>query len=269
MPKSQKLGLRLISLALCIVCTLCMLLPARASDTEQKQTTLTTVVRNSAYYSATVVGQMEDGSTVTVLAETREFFKIDCYDTVGYIARSQIAVKDGQYYVNCQPDSAETRTFTYTDHAEALRIRNGLLDLAKAQVGKPYIYGATGMRGFDCSGLMYYLYGQYETDLHRRASEQLQDGIIVSREGMQVGDLVFFRESWDSCAASHVGIYAGNNRIIHASTSRGVIYSDLEETYCAKNFLCVRRVVDTNVTCGEMVATTAAPAVFATRRRAG
>ena len=269
MPKSPKLGVRMISLALSIICTLCMLFPARASDTEQKQTTLTTVVRNGAYYDSGAVGQLEDGSAVTVLGETSEFFKIDCYDTTGYVARSQITVKEDKYYVNCQPDSSETRRFTYTDHAEAVRIRNGLLDLAEAQVGKPYIYGATGTRGYDCSGLMYYLYGTFDTALHRRASEQLQDGIIVSREGMQVGDLVFFRESWDPCAASHVGIYAGNNKIIHASTSRGVVYSDLEETYCVKNFLCVRRVVDTNVTYSEMVASAGITATPVTGRRAG
>lgn len=269
MPKSRNLGRRLICLSLCLICTLCMILPARASDTEQKQTTLTTVVRNGGYYDAGVIGQLEDGSVVTVLDGTREFLKIDCYDTVGYVARSQVSVKDGKYYVNCHPDSGETRSFTYTDHAEALRVRNGLLDLARLQLGKPYVYGATGRYGFDCSGLMYYLYGQYGTALHRRASEQLQDGIIVSREGMQVGDLVFFRESWDSCLASHVGIYAGDNRIIHASTSRGVIYSDLDESYCKNNFLCVRRVVDTNVTYGEMVATTAVTAAPATGRRAG
>lgn len=269
MLKSRKLGQRLISLVLCLVCCLCMLLPVRASDTEQKQTTLTTVVRNGAYYKASAVGQLENGSAVTVLGETSAFYKIDCYDTVGYVACSQVRLEDGKYYVNCDPESGETRVFTYTDHGEALRIRNGLLDLAEAQVGKPYIYGSAGKRGFDCSGLMYYLYGVYGTDLHRRASEQLQDGIVVSREGMQVGDLVFFRESWDSCAASHVGIYAGDNKIIHASTSRGVIYSDLDEPYCAKNFLCVRRVVDTNVTYSELVTATGFATTTATGRRAG
>ncbi len=269
MSKSPKLGLRLISLVLCIACILCIVLPAQAANTEQEQTTLTTVVRNGAYYSASVIGQLEDGTNVTVLSETREFYRIDCYDMNGYVARSQIQMKDNQYYVNCSTESQETRTFTYTSHADALVMRNGLLDLAKAQLGKPYIYGSTGMRGFDCSGLMYYLYDEFGTRLHRRASEQLQDGIIVSREGMQVGDLVFFHESWDSCPASHVGIYAGNNQIIHASTSHGIEYADLDASYYAKNFLCVRRVVDTNVAQKSLIAATAVHSVASTGRRAG
>lgn len=269
MTKSRSMGLRLVSLILCLVSILCMVLPAQAENTQQEQKTLTTVVRNGAYYSASVIGQLEDGSSLTVLSETGDFYKIDCYDMTGYVARSQIVIEDGKYYVNCSTGSTETRTFTYTSHGDALAIRNGLLDLAKAQLGKPYIYGSTGMRGFDCSGLMYYLYGEFGTRLHRRASEQLQDGIVVSREGMQVGDLVFFRESWDSCPASHVGIYAGNDQIIHASTSHGIEYADLDEAYYTNNFLCVRRVVDTNVTQQELIVTTTAAAVAATGRRAG
>lgn len=246
MIRSPKKGIRLFSLLLCVLSVLCFVRPVRASEAEQKQTTLTTVVRNGAYYKADVIGQMENGTAVTVLDETREFYLVDCYDMKGYIARSQVTVtEDGGYYVNCQEDSGETRTFTYEDYAQALILRHSLYALAKEQLGKPYIYGSTGMRGFDCSGLMYYLYSQHGTQLHRRASEQLQDGIVVSRDGMQVGDLVFFHESWDSCPASHVGIYVGNNQIIHASTSNGIEVADLDTRYYANNFLCVRRVVHT------------------------
>lgn len=246
MTRSRQLGMRLLTVALCFVCMLCLVQPAQASDARQKQTTLTTVVRNSAGYSAAIIGQLEDATAVTVLGETRDFYKVDCYGMTGYIARSQLVQKDDEkYYVNCQETSGETRVFTYEDHAQALTLRHDLRDLAAKQLGKPYVYGSTGLRGFDCSGLMYYVFGQFGFELHRRASEQLQDGIIVSPEGMQVGDLVFFRESWDPCPASHVGIYAGNNQIIHASTSNGIEVADLDERYYANNFLCVRRVVDT------------------------
>ena len=246
MLKSRSLGMRLLSLALCLVSVLCMIQPAKASPAEEKQTTLTTVVRNSAYYSATVIGQMEDGTAVTVLDERREFYKVDCYDMTGYIARSQIVhTDDGKYYVNCNPDSSETRTMTYTDHTEALELRHSLLALAKEQLGEPYIYGSIGPYGFDCSGLMYYLYGEHGIQLQRTASKQLQDGIVVAKEGLQVGDLIFFRESWEYYPASHVGIYAGNNQIIHAG-SNGIVYADLDFDYFAEYYLCARRIINTN-----------------------
>lgn len=266
MTRSRSLGMRLLSLAICLVCVLCVFQPAKATDAEEKQTTLTTVVRNGAYYSASPIGQMEDGTAVTVLGEYREFYRVDCYDMAGYIARSQIELKDdGKYYVNCDAGSSETLVFTYEEHTDALLLRHSLYALAQKQLGKPYIYGSTGTRGFDCSGLMLYLYKQHGINLHRRASEQLQDGIVVAREGLQVGDMVFFHESWDPCPASHVGIYVGNNQIIHAS-SKGMEYADLDTAYFANNYLCARRVIHTNTQPEELVPETVARTVITGRR---
>lgn len=246
MTKRNHLGMRILSLVLCLVCLGCTVLPATASEAEQKQQTLTTQVHNGAYYGATVIGQMEDGTEVTVLDRQGEFYKVDCYDMNGYIAMSQIVHnEDGKYYVNCKEGSSESRTMEYTDYADALTLRHSLFDLAKEQLGYPYVYGGARPGGFDCSGLTYYLYGQHGIQLHRTASQQLQDGIVVAKEGLQVGDLIFFRESWDSYPASHVGIYVGNNQIIHAG-SGGIEYADLDFDYFAKYYLCARRIVNTS-----------------------
>lgn len=248
MTKSLNWGLRIISLLLCLACLLPSVLPVTATEAEETGFSLTTVVRNRAYYSATVIGQMEDGTELTVLSETRDFYKVDCYDMTGYIAKTQVIhTEDGKCYVNCIADSSETRSQTYTDYAKALELRHSLLALAKNQLGKPYIYGSIGTRGFDCSGLMYYLYNQHGIELHRTASQQLQDGIIVAKEGLQVGDLIFFRENWESYPASHVGIYVGNNQIIHASSTHGIVYADLDFDYFYKYYLCARRVINTDI----------------------
>lgn len=245
MTKPKKLGMQILCLALSIVCLLCSVQGVAATE-DTRQQTLTTKVRNGSYYDATVIGQMEDGTQVNVLDRQGEFYKVDCYDMTGYIAMTQIIhTDDDKYYVNCKEDSSETGTFSYTDYADALTMRHSLLELAQAQLGKPYIYGSTGTRGFDCSGLMYYLYSNHGVSLHRRASEQLQDGIIVAKEGLQVGDLIFFRETYETYPASHVGIYAGNNQIIHAG-SNGIEYADLDYSYFYKYYLCARRIVNTN-----------------------
>ena len=267
MTKSRSLGKRLLSLALCLICVLCLAQPAKASDAQEKQTTLTTVVRNGAYYGATVIGQMENGTAVTVLEDRREFYKVDCYDMTGYIARSQIVhTDDGKYYVNCNEDSGETRTMTYEDHADALALRHSLFALAREQLGEPYVYGSIGPYGFDCSGLMYYLYGKHGVQLHRTASQQLQDGIVVAKEGLQVGDLIFFRESGERYPASHVGIYVGNNQIIHAGNN-GIVYADLDFDYFAEYYLCARRIVNTSTAQAEELAAAEAPAIASTGRR--
>ena len=247
MNRPNRLGLRLVSLALCLVSLIGLVRSVSAVSQEPSPCFKTTLVHNSPYASATVIGQMEDGTEVTVLDEYNGFYKVDCYDMTGYIATSQMKhTEDGKYYINCKTKSAETKTMTYTDRSEAMDLRHSLLTLAKEQLGKPYIYGSTGPYGFDCSGLMYYLYGSHDVQLHRTASTQLQDGIIVAKEGLQVGDLIFFRETWEYYPASHVGIYAGNNRIIHASRSRGIEYADLDFDYFDKYYLCARRIIHTN-----------------------
>ena len=174
-----------------------------------------------------------------------DFYKTDCYDTTGYIVKSQIVhTENDEYYVNCVEGSSETQLLTYTDHAEALALRHSLLALAKQQLGARYVYGASRPGAFDCSGLTYYLFGQHGISINRTASTQLQNGVIVPKEGLQVGDLVFFKERGYSTIATHVGIYVGENQIIH-SGSKGVEYADLDFDYFDKYYLCARRIVNT------------------------
>ncbi|MEJ8279849.1 C40 family peptidase [Pseudonocardia spirodelae] len=96
---------------------------------------------------------------------------------------------------------------------------------AKKQLGKPYQWGATGPSAFDCSGLMVYIFDKIGVDLPRTSSAQSQmDGTPVSKSELKPGDLVFFYSP-----VSHVGIYAGNGKVLHASTSgEPVKYSDID-----------------------------------------
>lgn len=251
MNRSLHLGMRMICLALCLVCLLSVVRPVAAEETApDEQTaaqTMTTVVHLRASDDSAPIGQMENGTAITVLKEQRDFYKVDCYDMVGYIAKSQVVhSEDGKYYVNCNAESTETRWMTYSDHAEALTLRHSLMALADKQIGSRYVIGGARPGRFDCSGLMYYLYGQHSIGLHRTASQQMQDGIVVSREGIQVGDLIFFSESGRTYPASHVGIYVGNNQMIH-SGSKGVVMADLDVDYFAKNYLCARRIVNVDI----------------------
>ncbi|MEU2077194.1 NlpC/P60 family protein [Streptomyces sp. NPDC013489] len=82
---------------------------------------------------------------------------------------------------------------------------------ARSAVGKPYVWGATGPSGFDCSGLMVWSYGKAGISLPRTSSAQRYAGRQVPLSQAQPGDLVTYRGD-----ASHVGIYAGNGQVIHA-----------------------------------------------------
>lgn len=271
---------RLLVCVLCFVCFVAAMLSAQAEtpeaqsqETETVRTHYACIVRSRASYSGADIGSLEDGTAVTLLGQKGQFYKIDCYDMTGFVAMSQVDEKDGYYYIVCDPASTETEQVTYTAHTEALEIRHSLLALARQQEGKPYIYGSTGTRGFDCSGLTSYLYRNHGEYLKRTASSQLSDGIIVSSEGLQVGDLVFFRYPGEYALASHVGIYAGDNKMIHASNS-GVECISLSYEYYANSFLCARRVINTECALEEVTAPAAAaralmPANGISGRRAG
>lgn len=102
-----------------------------------------------------------------------------------------------------------------------------VLNVAGSYVGAPYVYGGTTPAGFDCSGFTQYVFGLQGVRLPRTSREQAQVGMAVAAEWRAVapGDLVMFSENGP---ISHVAIYAGNNRIIHSSSSGGgVRYDDL------------------------------------------
>jgi cell wall-associated NlpC family hydrolase len=84
---------------------------------------------------------------------------------------------------------------------------------ALAQVGKPYVYGSMGPRGFDCSGLTAYAYAAAGISLQHSSRAQASLGVHVSRADLKPGDLVFFYSP-----ISHVGLYIGNGMMVHART---------------------------------------------------
>lgn len=92
--------------------------------------------------------------------------------------------------------------------------RQKIINLAKQQLGKPYVYGATGPSSFDCSGLVYYVYKNALGITPPRVSkDQANFGNYVNKNNMNPGDLIFFGYS---NTVSHVGIYIGDGKMIHA-----------------------------------------------------
>ncbi|ORI13353.1 C40 family peptidase [Rhodococcus sp. 1168] len=90
---------------------------------------------------------------------------------------------------------------------------SGALQAGLTQIGKPYVWGATGPDGFDCSGLVVWAYTQVGKTLPRSSQAQAAGGTPVDQKSLQPGDVVLFYPD-----ASHVGLYAGNGNVLHAST---------------------------------------------------
>jgi cell wall-associated NlpC family hydrolase len=110
--------------------------------------------------------------------------------------------------------------------------------------GVRYQYGGTSPdSGFDCSGFVRYVFREAANiSLPHNARAISQLGDIISRQQLQPGDLVFYNTM--KSAFSHVGIYLGNNRFIHAPSSGGGIrIVDMDEAYWAKRFDGARRIL--------------------------
>ena len=113
---------------------------------------------------------------------------------------------------------------------------------AQSFVGYPYVYGGSSPSGFDCSGFMQYVFGQFGYRINRTATAQLQNGYYVSYDEMQPGDIIYFGSG---SSASHVGLYIGNGNFVHAqSSATGVVISSLSESYYAGRYLCAHRIAE-------------------------
>jgi cell wall-associated NlpC family hydrolase len=121
--------------------------------------------------------------------------------------------------------------------------REEIVRIAESYLGTPYRSGGTSARGVDCSGLVTAVYRSAGLDLPRTSKAQSQAGVRIAPDEIQPGDLVFFATS-RSRSVSHVGIYIGNDRFIHASTkARSVCIDSLSLDYFKRRFVTARRVL--------------------------
>jgi cell wall-associated NlpC family hydrolase len=107
--------------------------------------------------------------------------------------------------------------------------------------GTPYKNGGTDRQGFDCSGLVWFVFAQHGIQVPRTVGEQYRAGGEVQAADLQAGDLVFF--STTAPGASHVGIAVGGDSFVHAPTSSGVVRVErLGAPYWSTRFIGARRV---------------------------
>ncbi|HEY6830146.1 MAG TPA: C40 family peptidase, partial [Gemmatimonadaceae bacterium] len=121
-----------------------------------------------------------------------------------------------------------------------------VLRTANDYVGVPYVWGGNTPKGFDCSGFTKYVFAKYGVTLPRTSREQVRagSGVAADFRALRPGDLMLFAEPGG--AISHVAIYVGNGRIIHASSSNGGVgYTDLNSggDWFVAYFVAARRVL--------------------------
>ena len=115
------------------------------------------------------------------------------------------------------------------------------VDVARNMVGKPYKYAGDTPAGFDCSGLVRYSYGKAGIQLPRDTRSQRNLSVPVSLRNLREGDLLFFDQ--EGKKASHVGMYVGDGRFVHAPSTGGKVRTDsLKAEFWKKHFVDARRI---------------------------
>lgn len=125
---------------------------------------------------------------------------------------------------------------------------NRLIKEARIWIGTPYAYGGhTRGKGTDCSGMIMELFlDVYNLKLPRSSAMQREFSRRIKFEDMTPGDLVFFTTGKNTDRINHVGLYIGDNRMIHASSSRGVMESGLGERYWQNTYHSSGRIIETD-----------------------
>ena len=113
-----------------------------------------------------------------------------------------------------KPKSGSRSESTVGGVVPAGKFANQAVELAKNQLGKMYQWGGQGPDRFDCSGLVYYVYGNLGVSMPRVSDKQAKVGREIERSNLQPGDMLYFATSGSSI--NHVGIYLGHAKFIHA-----------------------------------------------------
>jgi lipoprotein Spr len=141
-------------------------------------------------------------------------------------------------------ENVDKRNHSSKNHNETpTAVANALVLEARSWIGTPYKYGGHSREGADCSGfLMEVFKSAVDVNIPRTTKDQRSHCLEVDRDHISVGDIIFFSSNNSSGKIAHVGMYVGDGRMIHASSSRGVVEDNLDLKYYVEHFRSIGRV---------------------------
>ena len=181
-------------------------------------------LRKEANTNSEVVTKLSLNTAVDVYAEENGWSKVKVNGNEGYISSSLLSEKKKETSRSLETprtktsenSSENTKTSQEKETTTTVPISGKgatVVETAKKYIGCSYVYGASGPSSFDCSGFTSYVFKQHGISLNRTAAGQYSNGVAVSRNQLQPGDLVMFGKS----GINHVGIYIGGGQIVHAA----------------------------------------------------
>ncbi|MCI8415405.1 MAG: SH3 domain-containing protein [Ruminiclostridium sp.] len=195
-------------------------------------------VRQGPGTSYPILCSVDNNTVFPKTGKTDGWVQIACNGRTGYVSEDYIVEKTTDELLNGGGSTNGNLTDSEYDGTLAQEIVNYALQFE----GYPYVYGTAGPNSFDCSGFTSYVFNHFGYKINRTSRDQLKNGVPVEKSELQPADLLLF--SRNGTTISHVGLYIGNGKFIHASTSTtGVIISDLNSTYYVNHYFAARRII--------------------------
>ncbi len=211
-------------------------------------------LRSKASLSASVVTKISEGSSVTILSKSGDWYKVKTSSgKIGWAYSDYISLKKASASRSTQRtvsrggevDRSE-REESSSQKEQSSSTAEKIVDYAKKYIGIKYVYGGDSPKeGFDCSGFTKYVYSNFGISLERTSVDQASQGKHVDKSDLKVGDLVFFDTNGGHNRINHVGIYIGSGKFIHASSPRyDVTITSLSDDYYARSYMTARRILN-------------------------
>jgi uncharacterized protein YgiM (DUF1202 family) len=183
-------------------------------------------IRREPSLSSKIVGKLYNGSRVQILETTTVAGMVWGKIDNGWISMDYVIIDQSN---DEKPYDEE--------------LSKKIVEIAQSCLGVKYVWGGTTMKGFDCSGLTYYVVRQAGFNMPRSMSKQYNSGIPVNKDELKPGDIVFFQNTYKN-GMSHMGIYVGDGQFIHApSTGKTVSYANLNGSYWIEHYYGAVRII--------------------------
>lgn len=166
-------------------------------------------LRSAPSRTSSVLDYLYRTDTAEVLGVDGEWYKVVCNGKQGYVS--------SDYVKPVERDLSVTQSIDY------VTVGMKIAEDARNYLDVPYVYGGSSESGFDCSGFTYFLFKKFGfDDFNRTASSQWDVSSSVSKDELEIGDLVFFSSTY-STSVEHVGLYIGDGQFIHSSSGKGCV----------------------------------------------
>lgn len=191
-------------------------------------------MRNESNVSSKVITRLNMDEKINLISRSGDWSRVETSSgEVGWVNNDFVAAKDYD---------------TSKEVKKPIPLGQQIANYTRKFIGIKYVWGGTSPKGFDCSGLVKYVYDNFGIYLERVAADQAKQGKRITRNNLMPGDLVFFDTDGGHNYINHVGIYLGNGDFIQASSGydngHKIVISDMSNGFYANAYMTARRLIN-------------------------